>query len=71
MLEVAKNILASKLPFARYPDFAVSLLVNFRKAADSVPIEFRNDFLEAIGEFRSTVSAVEGSVINLRHLLSL
>ena len=57
------NILASKLPFAPNPDFTASLLFNFRKAADSVPIEFRNDFLEAIREFLSTVSAVEGAVI--------
>ena len=50
LLEVAKNILASTLPFAPNPDFTASLLVNFRKAADSVPIDICTEFIEAIRE---------------------
>ena len=50
LLETAKNILVYKLPFAHNPDFTSSLLINIRKAADTVPIEIRTDFLEAISK---------------------
>ena len=51
LLEVAKNILASKLPLLLtliLLRLSWLLVVNSRKATDSVPIEFRNDFPAAI-----------------------
>ena len=63
LLETAENIPAYKLPFAHNPDFTSSLLINFRKAADTVQIEIRPEFLEAIRELQSTISSIEGTVL--------
>ena len=63
MLETAKNILSYKIPFDHNPAFTSTLHINLRTAAETIPIDIRNEFLEAIREQQSTVSSIKGAVL--------
>ena len=67
-IEVAKNILASRPPFAPNPDFVPSLLSHLRKSADSVPVDMQTDFIAAVHEFQKLPTIHAGLILPLSAL---
>ena len=67
-IDVAKNILASRQPFAPNPDFVPSLLSHLRKSVDSVPVDIQTDFVAAVHELQQLTNQHAGLILPLSAL---
>ena len=64
-LEAAKNILAYKLPTESNQQFCRSLLQNFTRNSNTVPLEIRSDFMLAFKELQRFADLPDGSALTI------